>query len=219
MPPEVSEGLSIVAECIQKSDREVIEEIEDEAQSGEQVRGFLFTHGDEQLAAITDEELNFFNVQFDYNIVNDVAAAWYIEEQVDEIPQNPGEELEINIQLEESDIHQAQEKVARINQSRDQDKTSQFEVKLIQLLSNPNCGFEILNRLNGPHGFQVTTKQFVYESDYQPSDFNDACQAIVSVGMYPREFLKQAFNIDINLGGSESGDQSGGLSPGSRGFQ
>jgi len=218
MTPEVSEGLTTIAECIQKSGRDIVNEIEGESDGGDPVSGFTVTHGDETIDVVTAEGMHYFELQYDYDIAPDVAAARCIEEQADGALAGEGSGTEIRVEMDDTDIEEAMQWIAQTNQQRDSAKIKKFQSELIQLLSNPNCGFGIKEDLNGPHGFQISKKQFVYEPDYRASDFDSACQTVVSVAIPAQNFLQRAYNIEINLeqGGD---DQPQTLSAESRGFQ
>jgi hypothetical protein len=219
--PDIQDGLATVADCIEKGDRETLEKIDAETEDGDPLHGFVFTHGDENLAVAAPPESHYFRLEYGYDVTREVAIAQQVQEKAPDLPNDPSGPVEIEIEgeLDETNIQSARRRVATINANRDAEKQKKVKSKLMQMLSDPNCGFRILNELNGPHGFELNEKLFVYESAFRPSEFDSACQTLVSVGTYPKQFLQRVFNIEINLGGGDAGDKSQTMSPGSRGFQ
>jgi len=214
---DIQDGLGIVADCIQNSEREILDEIDEVDDAGNRIVGYVFTHGgDKQLLTYSKQGSHFFIVQYDYNVVADVASTQRIQEEVPEVPDGP---VEIEVELDEKDLQEAERQVAQINAGRDREAKQRVHMKLIKLLSHPDCGYEIVNELNGPHGFSLNKKQFVYESGYRPSEFDSACQTLISLGMYPKEFLQKVFNVEIDFDQSAVGGDVEGPPPGTRGFQ
>jgi len=217
--PDLQEGLATVAECINRTDREIIDEIDDTIPNGGDVSGFVFSHGDKQLAAFSNPESHFFRLQYSYDVTERVAIMQRIEDESTRLPDDPSEEFEIDIEVTEADQQSAQQRVAQINSTRDAEKKQEVKSKLVQMLSDPGCGYHIFEELNGPHGFKLITKLFVYESGFRTSEFDDACQTLVSVGAFPREFLETIYNIELDLEGSSDEGSADRTASESRGFQ
>jgi len=217
--PDIQEGLAAVADFISKSDREIVDEIDTVTDTGESLDGYVFTHGDKNLTVYSTSGSHYFTLQYEYEVTGDVAVTEKIQRKLESVPDNQTGELEIDVELNQEDQEAARQKVAAINGSRDDGSIEKVQSKLTEMLTGTDYSFELHNQLNGPHGFILRKKLFVYEPDTRASDFDAACQTLISASMVPQNFLKTVYDIKVEMpnSGAESSDKA--QTPGSRGFQ
>ncbi|GGN84411.1 hypothetical protein [Haloarcula pellucida] len=217
--PDIEAGLAAIADFIDRSERTVIDEINTTNDEGTPVKGYAFTHGDDQLFAYSTAGSHFFTVQYEYDVTEQVAFADKAQQKLNKAPETVDGEIEVNVDLDENDLQRAQQKVAAINGDRNPETLEKARSKLVEMLTHPDCAFKLNQRLNGPHGFKLQKKLFVYESGVRASDFDAACQTLVSLSMVPQNFLQSIYDIQIEPPGSGTEESTGPQVPGSRGFQ
>ncbi|GAB7010453.1 hypothetical protein [Halorubrum trueperi] len=216
--PDIQDGLATVLDCIQKSGRNVIDEIDDTTEDGEKIEGFVCSHGENNLIVYSTPGSHFFTVQYEYDVTPNAATAQKIQEKINRLPSDISGEVQIDADITNEDITEVRERIAELNKQRDDKQIQKVHTKLVDQLSDPNCGYQIRNDLNGPHGFMTQKKLFAYESDFSPSDFDAACQTIISVAMMPQQFLEDVYNVSVDLPG-KGVDDSAGQKTAHRGFQ
>lgn len=208
-----SSRLNTVEDWIERSDRNKVADIDGQTDDGESISGFRFTHGNNSLDVLGKHNVDFCLLKHDFSVVPQMAAKLYIEDQ-DINPPEPGTDMQLDIDLTEEDHRRAAQRIAEVNEGRS-DSLQKLEFKLIQELSHPDAAFELQNDLNGPYGFSLRRKLFV--DDMMISDFDQACQALVSISMVPQQLLGRVYNTEINLG--TSSEQTDPSPPHSRAFQ
>lgn len=211
---EYAQALRNVTEWVESTDREIIGEIDAESEDGESISGYVVSHGSFDVVVLGNEEEEFFKVQYAYLLAKDLITRRVMQEGRAEI----GEEY----QPSDEEIDQAEEEIRSAAQDKTQEEMNKLRHHITQILSVPECGFQILPP-NSPliTGFQVTRKMFVYEEDFSSSDFNRSVQTVVSVGLPGKNLLKRAFGMvgapQDTLQGSSA--QTEGQSDDIRGFQ
>lgn len=204
-----SEQLAQIVDWIQRTDREIIDDIDDTTEEGVPVSGFRVSHGTDELLIYTIEGIGFFFIQFEFSIIPSVAAKIAITEKA--ATQDGGDEVEIQVTPEHH--QQAQQRIAQKNATREEG-LQKLHYKLVQQLAHPDAGYRIRDDLNGPHGFEIKRKLFVDDSTI--SEFNRACQTVISLGIVPRETIAKAYNADIQI--EDQSDQTSQSVPNTRGF-
>lgn len=205
-------SLDTVRTWIDRTGREVVAEPEGQTEDGEAFPVLQFTHGDEVLTTYQQPNSEYYTLEFQFSVVPQVATKLYVEDQ-DIDPPEPGEEIEIEVDLDGSDQERAQKHIADVNARRDDSALQKLQFKLIQELSHPDAAFQILNDLNGPYGFTLNRKIFVEETT--AGEFDQACQTLVSLSMVPKALLGRSYNTEIDI--DTTSEQS--TPPDSRAFQ
>lgn len=212
--PDIDDALATLATDIDKTKRDILDEIDDTTETGDDVSGYVFSHGDDQLVVYGVHGDHFFTLQNEFDITPRVAGKLKVEDQGGV----PDDVEEFGVEIEDEDIDRARQYIAQVNAQRDPEMLSKAQRKLTQMLSHPQCAYVLLNELNGPHGFALQKKIFVHEDSYSTSRFDEACQTLVSLAQVPQNFLGTVYNTDID-GDSSTGGDTPGQGPGPRGFQ
>lgn len=214
MGGDQSADLETIERWAERSNREVGGKVEGETDDGHAIYGRQIRHGNFALLALSTDDIEFFKLQFEFDVLQDIAVQICLEEE------NIDPEKQPDIELEVTPAHhqKAQRYVAERNASRDDEKLQKLDFKLVQELAHPDAGYQIKNDLNGPYGFKLSKKLFVDEESVV--EFDRACQTLVSLAMVPRQLLARVYNTEIQIG-EDTGDteQSMPTAPGSRGFQ
>lgn len=205
-----SAQLRQIAEWIEESGRKITGEIDDQTDDGRQVDGFRVDHGNKPILVYSIEGTNYFKVQIEFSVIKSVAIKVAVQEL--DIDPSSGGDVQVNLTKE----HEERAKSLIATKNKEQKEWSEkLRVKLIQQLSHPSAGFRLLTELNGPHGFELQTKLF--PEDATISDFDKACQTVVSLAVVPREILARAYNAETTVDTQD--EQTSPLGPASRGFQ
>lgn len=185
---EFSQGLRDIIDYCEKTNREVVDEIDGETGDGGSVSGYLIRHGNHDVITVGSPEWDFFRVEYQYSILSDI-----IQRQAS----NDNGELPEGFEPSQGHVEAAQNRVESIfEEEKSEEEIAQLRYNLIQMLSSPESGYKLLPP-NGPyiHGFEIQRRMFVYEEKFSPSDFNRAIQTVVSQGIPVKKFFQLSFNL------------------------
>lgn len=166
----------------------------------EELDGFFCSHGDNYYFVTGSSDSRFFNlhylVDFTYEIasvLSDDQAANILEESVSDLESNAKEG-----EIEEYRLEAAKEFLV----SLDEDDIRELQFYLTDRLSDPEVAYRTFSdEYNGADlfvGYGVSKKLYPYREDFDILEYNDAVQAVVSVGYNAFRYLSNAFIFDLS---------------------
>ena len=190
--PELEAGLKALAELIPETDRSILDDIDNTTDEGQQIRGYVVSHGEHNLAVYSVAESAFFTLQYQVNTIPGIVRKHVVRRYQEENGPIKGN---VDIQITDEDQEAAQQWLQERIGDLGEQQVNELNRKCTQLLSDPSCAYQLQSHFGAPTGFTLRRKLFVYEDDFSASDFDQACQALVSVAQVPRQLLWQIYDV------------------------
>lgn len=202
-PEGFSDAMDVVEEYLERAGEDVVESGEIEPAVGTPHKGFLVQHGPHALRIEAEPDNWHFDVVYQHTVFETFAKHAAIPDSVgDDI--EPGEEIEIEVELNEQHLEQAIAETERILDNQDDEKKETLRQKFARMLSTPTEGLSYqlfhLNHVidtdvSGVVGLETRSRIWPYEEDFSPSDVHQACQAVVSNGLPVTVLLHRQFGL------------------------
>lgn len=201
MPTEsdITEKLGEIEEWLEQADEEIIGSYSQEREDAPTLRGHRIRHGNQIAVVVGAADRHYFTLAFGYNVLDQISQHIALSDELGsmEEPPDPGEPLDIDLDVTDDHREEAVELVENKLNSADRDAKAKMHFKCVQFLSNSDAAYRLhTDNEQGVYGFEVTRKEWVFEEDYSVDDLARGIQTVISIGMPARSFLQRSFGLD-----------------------
>lgn len=161
--------------------------------------GYLCEHGDYRYLLVGSLESEFFQVRFQYNLIQSLAS--------------PLDESTAEGILEDTDVDRGDEDVATqaamdILERMSPSNRDKFRYHLMSELTTTDAAHEIITTDSGAIiEFRVHRKIFPDDESFGCTEFNHSVQTVVSAGHNANQFISQAFDLDMVISAQVTTDE------------
>lgn len=196
---EFGEVLRDLAEYIEASGREIVSQNDGETDGGEPVSIFDCKQGDHhfQVFGVQDGTSEYFTVRYPYQASKVYASRYAIEQKGIE----PGPDTKV--QISQDEVEGYLDQLASNNKR----EYKMLGGRLRETINTPHNRFRIDKTSNGAITFfQIDRRIFPYQEAFNISDFNEAVQIVISVGLEGRLLIEDAYQIREGIEAALSDD-------------
>jgi len=213
-PSSVDEAISELKSVAERTDQNVLQDVQERTKDGRQVLGFTPLHGDHELIVLGAEEREACQIQYDYDFSQQFAHQRLAEDLPD------GENIEVDPEVFEREVELARNDLKSVFEEFSPEEVDQYYSSLQELLSDPSVQYEISNiGMKNAIGFTLTRKIFPYRESFSLRDYHRGSQAVISVGLPAMNYIQRSFNLQPGDLDSSSSDGEEDTDAGtSRGF-
>jgi hypothetical protein len=202
---ELDDALDEAKDKAEQLGDEVGEEIEGETGTGDVAKGFRSNHGTHTYIVAGATAWEHIVVRYPFNLDNAIA----IRKATGGTPGN-----QQTTEITEQDIKSAQVDLDEKLSNQNDADLREFRLNLLQILCREGCALDLnTTKPHYVHGFDLDKKIFIYEDGMTISEYENAVQTIVNLGLAGKEYLLE------NYGLREGGDTQSTTGTPSKGFQ
>jgi hypothetical protein len=192
-PSDYNTALREIAEHIQASEREILEELEGETEDGRREEGYIVSHGDHRVSISGIQGSQHFRIQMGGNVVENAAFAFAVQDHSDggDIEMSEIEDLEVV----DSHMERGEEFINAIIENTQDKKLIDVGLNVRDILTTPHTQYQVNNHGLAVIGYSHIRKFHVYDDRVGSRELDQAIQSVVGPATIAESTLNKAYNL------------------------